>query len=100
MPRKTLYMLMAGLLVAFMAGFAAAGGYGHSMTEPAVQSPAGTEQDASYPATWEEREQVETGGVPPVPGGSPELRCCEGDSGPMLGWAGETVLRPEIDAGP
>lgn|SRR5512139_1391340 len=109
MAKKILYSILAGMLVMAVAGPAAAGSSGQRVDDhrgltyteiPAQQPTADPEWQFSNSEPWLVRGPVETGSMPSAQGFTPELRCCAGDSGPMLDKAGDTVLRQGIDDGP
>ena len=103
MARKMLLFLVVVMGVVALGGVASAEAPILALysSEAAIQpSAADPEQEASNSTSWQEREPVETGSMPPALGNSPGLRCCAGDSGPIQGEAGETIPRPGIDDGP
>ena len=95
MAKRILFSVLAGILVVTTGGFAVAGYSGSSMSERPVLSSAEIGQDVSFPATWQEREALETGALPAMPGDSPGLRCCD----TSVDAEGNTSIRPEIDSG-
>lgn len=96
MAKRFLYSTLAGILIVTMGGFAEADYSGRSMSEAPVLSFAAIGQDTSSLAEWQEREAVETGALPAMPGDSPGLRCCD----TSVDAEGNTAIRPEIDSGP
>jgi hypothetical protein len=105
MLRKTLIVLALGVFVGAMAGVAAAEAPMATMeisssSNAVGQQSADPELAVGQWGTWQERGPIETGSLSSPHGNSPGLRCCEGESGPKLDQAGETVRRPGIDDGP
>lgn len=95
MAKRILFSVLAGILVVTAGGFAAADYSGRYMSEAPVLSPSEIGQEASFPAMWQEREALETGALPAMPGDSEGLRCCD----TSVDEAGNTAIRPEIDSG-
>jgi hypothetical protein len=103
MSRKLLFYLMVGMGAMVLGGVASA----ESPVMGVNPSDAATYHWAADPesaigqvGSWQERGPIETGSLYSPHGNSPGLRCCEGESGPKLDQAGETVHRPGIDDGP
>jgi hypothetical protein len=103
MAKKVLFSMLAGIFVMTMAGLASAEApvlAFNDLQMQAQQQSADPEEQYSNPESWMVREPVETGSIPSEQGTSSDLRCCAGDSGPILDREGDTVLRPGIDDGP
>ena len=102
MTRKILSFLAVGMFVATLVGVAGAEApvMGLNPSDEAIHpSAANPESAAGQGESWQEREALETGSLPSTQGDSAELRCCEGDSGPILDHAGDTVPRQDVDSG-
>ena len=95
MAKRILFCTLAGILIVTMGGFAEADYSGRSMSEAPVLSSGEIGQDSSFHSTWQEREALETGALPAMPGDSPGLRCCD----TSVDAQGNTAIRPEIDSG-
>ena len=104
MTRKILFSMLAGVFVMAMAGLAAAEAPVQAFEETggltyaegtAPQPGADPEMQYSNSNPWQERGEVDTGSLPSMVAGDPELHCCN----PSLDADGNTLIRPGIDDG-